>query len=280
MNANTRRCHNCYVALEAASRPPSPLRAAPSAPLGGSQLALAMPGLTPPALAEPPLAASLIAVHARPDEQLLAAGVRCRACESTVMPVTGWCSFCMEPLPPDVSPLPASVSAVNDFNDFDLNDFDFNDFDDFERGLSSREPGGQLIPGPWPDRPVGVTYATWRRRAVAASIDCAVFVPFLVALAFSTAIGLVLLVAAVAFSGWQMSALQGRTGQTIGKNRVGIFLVQESNLAPIGARRAALRQLAHGIDAALLGVGLLWPLWDGKHRTFADQLFGTVVVAG
>ncbi len=178
------------------------------------------------------------------------------------------------------------------------------DFEDFDPYSADSEPGGVVIIGPWPhslpephnlpeERPLdmgmdssevgpdfAVSYATWRQRALAALIDSAVFIPVAVAAAVSTTVALVLLALAVAVSAWQVCGLQGRTGQTIGKRRVGLSLVREADLNPIGARRAALRQLAHGIDAALLGVGFLWPLWDAKHQTFADQIFSTVVVAG
>jgi uncharacterized RDD family membrane protein YckC len=229
-------------------------------------------------------------------------GVRCPACETTVMPVTGWCSYCMEPLPHDGSSNPADSLSEWTFEDSEDSE-DVEDFDDFQ----SEEAGGQIIVGPWPDRPpavaappadipatdpaagptaatpleelpIAVRYASWGRRAMATLIDSSVFVPALVALTFSPAFGLGLLLAATAFSAWQMCSLQGRTGQTWGKKWVGILLVQESTLGPIGTRRAALRLLAHGIDAALLGVGYLWPLWDPKCQTFADQLFTTVVL--
>ncbi len=292
VNLNSRRCPNCYVALRAASRAPSPLRAAPSATPVDGQLALA-----PQVIAE----------------EHLPIAVRCPACETTVMPFTGWCSYCMEPLPLD-----SSASGEGDDTGWD--------FEDFEPEWEEEGPDAQIIAGPWPpltptpdpDPDVAITaspvaavpssavatscavatdtataappttsataaagspsYATWQQRAVAVLIDSTVFAPALAALAFNATIALVLLVLASAFSVWQLSVLQGRTGQTIGKNRIGIFLVHESDLAPVGYRQAALRQLAHGIDITLLGVGYLWPLWDAKRQTFADQLFATVVV--
>jgi RDD family len=187
-----------------------------------------------------------------------------------VIPLTGWCSYCMDPLPVD-----SGIGA----GEWEPGDCDLGPDHDPEPEV----PGGRVIAGPWPDRPVGSRYATWRQRAVATLIDASVFVPALVALSFAgtgvgAVIGVVLLLAAIAFSGWQLWH-QGRTGQTIGKSQVGIFLVGEADLAPIGPRRAFLRQLAHAIDATLFGVGYLWPVWDAKHQTFADQLFATVVIA-
>jgi uncharacterized RDD family membrane protein YckC len=146
-----------------------------------------------------------------------------------------------------------------------------------DRGTEA--PGAQIITGPWPERSHLVTHASWRQRVAATLIDGSVFVPALVMLALIPVLGLILLAAAAAFSVWQTCCRQGQTGQTIGKRRVGIFLVDETTLAPIGARKATLRQLAHTVDATLLGLGYLWPLWDPRRQTFADQWLGTVVAA-
>ena len=332
VNADTRRCPNCYVALGAATRAPSPLRAAPSPALGSDQASSA-PAQVPPTttkvaqgtlIAVSTDGASVTDVARFTEHRDIAAAaevrsrsdagspsdvrspsvVRCPACETTVLPVTGWCSYCMEPLPIDGSSSDASTLAEWDFEDFEME-------------LPDETPSAQVIVGPWPDQPHQphqldqpvqyvepvrldqpvqpvqpvqpaepepdqsnvVTLASWRQRALAALIDAAVFLPAAIALVFSTTIGLVLLVAAVAVTAWQVCHLQGRSGQTIGKNRVGIFVVGEASLAPIGVRRSGLRQLAHGIDAALFGLGYLWPLWDTKRQTFADQLFSTIVLS-
>ena len=37
------------------------------------------------------------------------------------------------------------------------------------------------------------------------------------------------------------------------------------------------RDLAHLLDTVALFVGWLWPLWDRRHRTFADLLVRTEV---
>lgn len=71
---------------------------------------------------------------------------------------------------------------------------------------------------------------------------------------------------------------QGRTGQTLGKHRVGIKVVREQDGAVPGRPRSVLRQLAHVLDSLPLLVGWLWPLWDEKHQTFADKVCRTVVV--
>jgi uncharacterized RDD family membrane protein YckC len=175
--------------------------------------------------------------------------------------------------PATSSPPAARFSAPWGFDDL-------GQFDGFGPDDVTEATDAQIIAGPWPAVEHTIKHATWGRRAAAALIDGSVFLPSVVVLAVRPLIGVILVLVALAFSVWQACDLQGRTGQTIGKHRVGIFLVAESTLTPIGARRSALRQLAHGFDAALLGVGYLWPLWDSKHQTFADQLFSTVVVVG
>lgn len=76
---------------------------------------------------------------------------------------------------------------------------------------------------------------------------------------------------------WNRWVLQGRTGQSVGKRLLGIRLVGEATMAPVGTARAFLRELCHILDAYSL-VGYLWPLWDARRRTFADMVVHTVVV--
>ena len=65
--------------------------------------------------------------------------------------------------------------------------------------------------------------------------------------------------------------------QSLGKRVTNIKLIGEETYAPIGARNAFLRDLVHILDA-LTVVGYLWPLWDDKRQTFADQIMKTVVM--
>lgn len=47
--------------------------------------------------------------------------------------------------------------------------------------------------------------------------------------------------------------------------------------APVSSGRAGLRNLAHVVDVATLGIGFLWPLCDLNGQTFADRIMGTRV---
>ncbi len=270
VKASTRRCPSCYVALEGATRAPSPLRAAPSA------MPVATAAATPATLATtvPPAAAARPTGAGMKQVGMKQVGIRCPACETTVLPVAGWCPHCLDPLPVAVN-ANATASQAPPRAGWDLDNFE--DFELFGADGPGGAPVAPIIARLWPDRSDGLALATWRQRAVASVIDAGAFMPSLAALAFSTGIALVLLVAAMAFTVWQTCFFQGRTGQTLGKRRVGIFLVDEVTRRPIGARRSLWRQLAHGIDGALLGLGYLWPLWNPRRQTFADQLAGTIV---
>jgi len=66
------------------------------------------------------------------------------------------------------------------------------------------------------------------------------------------------------------------TGWSLGRALFGIA-VRTRDGAPPGLLRLVGRELAHLLDTAALFVGWLWPLWDRRHRTFADLLLRTEV---
>lgn len=49
---------------------------------------------------------------------------------------------------------------------------------------------------------------------------------------------------------------------------------------PVGVGRCIGRETAHLLDAALLCLGYLWPLWDERAQTFADKIVRSVVIRG
>jgi Mce-associated membrane protein len=67
------------------------------------------------------------------------------------------------------------------------------------------------------------------------------------------------------------------TGWSLGRAalRVSVVSSRDASAAPLGARRLLVRELAHLLDTASVFVGWLWPLWDGRGRTFADLVAGT-----
>lgn len=78
---------------------------------------------------------------------------------------------------------------------------------------------------------------------------------------------------------WNHGYLQGRTGASLGKRCLGLTLVDQHTLQPVGMGRSLLRALAHVLDSWSF-VGYLWPLWDERRQTFADKIVGTVVTEG
>ena len=90
-------------------------------------------------------------------------------------------------------------------------------------------------------------------------------------------IGLGVLIAGLGWNAYNRWIIAGRTGQSLGKRTTKIRLIGEQTKAPIGAKNAFIRDLVHILDALTL-VGYLWPLWDDRKQTFADQIMRTIVV--
>lgn len=70
-------------------------------------------------------------------------------------------------------------------------------------------------------------------------------------------------------------ALPAFTGWSLGRSVFGIRVV--SSAGDAGLVRLLLRDVAHLLDTLAVFVGWLWPLWDSRHRTFADLLTRTEV---
>jgi uncharacterized RDD family membrane protein YckC len=153
-----------------------------------------------------------------------------------------------------------------------------------------------------------LTYASWPRRAAAFVLDAlpvVVLATLAVALMYATrnrlcdgdvsardlgaqcgsavspwgVIGFVIAwLAVIGYGVWNFGYRQGRTGSSIGKSAMGLAVVDAESTQPIGFGRSVVRQFAHVLDVFSVGLGYLWPLWDGKRQTFADKLASTVCV--
>ena len=66
------------------------------------------------------------------------------------------------------------------------------------------------------------------------------------------------------------------TGWSLGRALLGIAVVRRGGDRP-GPWLLLARDVAHLLDTAALCIGWLWPLWDSRHRTFADLLLRTEV---
>lgn len=84
--------------------------------------------------------------------------------------------------------------------------------------------------------------------------------------------------AGIAFAVWNWGFKQGTTGSSIGKGVLGLSVLGEATGQPIGFGPSVLRQIAHFLDAIILYIGFLLPLFTPKRQTIADMLLKTVVV--
>lgn len=157
--------------------------------------------------------------------------------------------------------------------------------------------GGPAAPQP------SSTYAEWGDRVIATLWDFVYMLPPMVGIALgavTTVIGAVLLgddrasgpavltagiAVTMAAVVWHVVRFirnsflrQGRTGQTWGKARTGIWVLQEAGGTPPGAWSCVGRWLLHGIINQAVYLDYLWPLWDEKNQTLTDKILSTVVV--
>ncbi|MGB5111153.1 MAG: RDD family protein [Mycobacterium sp.] len=133
---------------------------------------------------------------------------------------------------------------------------------------------------------VAAVPASWGARAGALGID----VPFGVALIVTLALlawtaplmgwlwwvyVVVAVLAGVAMmvNRWVLPTI---TGWTVGRAVTGIRVLRRDGAAA-GTGRLLARDIAHLLDTAAVFLGWLWPLWDRRHRTFADLLLRTEV---
>jgi uncharacterized RDD family membrane protein YckC len=175
-----------------------------------------------------------------------------------------------------------------------------------EYGLPDQGAYGSPVPGAYAqgpgyggDRPgyyMGHKLANWFQRVGAFLIDqLLLFIPAAIGAAIlalaiyrnpsgsATLIAFIFFLVAfgVAFGGYIYNRWirQGRTGQSWGKQVLGLKLLRMDNGQPIGGGLAFVRDIAHILDGLPCYIGYLWPLWDSRRQTFADMVINTVVIA-
>jgi uncharacterized RDD family membrane protein YckC len=130
-------------------------------------------------------------------------------------------------------------------------------------------------------------YASWLQRVGGFLIDLLVMaVPGLVLVFLGVAIGhgfgvfLVFLgyLLWLVIGLWNLVFRQGRTGQSIGKQQLGLKLIRERDSEVLGAGFCFVRNLANILNSIACYIGYLWPLWDDKRQTFADKVCSTIVI--
>lgn len=82
---------------------------------------------------------------------------------------------------------------------------------------------------------------------------------------------------------WNKVFREGRTGQSIGKSKSSISLVDATTGQPLGAGRAFLRELIAYLLASVTGgiywiIDYLFPLWDSRKQRLTDKIISSVVV--
>ena len=72
----------------------------------------------------------------------------------------------------------------------------------------------------------------------------------------------------------------GRTGQSVGKKVIGLYLLDDKTGQPIGAGMCFLRELVQSLVNQIFYLGWLWMLWDADKQTLGDKaVHSNVVVA-
>lgn len=71
---------------------------------------------------------------------------------------------------------------------------------------------------------------------------------------------------------------EGRTGQSYGKHLLGIATVGADSGRPIGSWPVVGRTLVKGLGFYVLGLGVLWSLWDDRRQGWQDKAVNSVVI--
>jgi uncharacterized RDD family membrane protein YckC len=72
--------------------------------------------------------------------------------------------------------------------------------------------------------------------------------------------------------------MTGTTGQTPGRQVVGVKILREADGQPLGPVQGIVRSILHILDALPILLGFFWPLWDPKNQTFADKIIKSVAI--
>jgi len=135
--------------------------------------------------------------------------------------------------------------------------------------------------------------AGWGSRVGASLLDSLialvpVFVGFIAALAISgdmesmsgggSAVLTISYLACIGIQLWNRVFKQGRTGQSIGKQVVGLKIVNAETGQLIGMGSNFGREVCAVIFNYICFLNVLWPLWDDKHQTWHDKVVSDIVI--
>ena len=77
---------------------------------------------------------------------------------------------------------------------------------------------------------------------------------------------------------WNRIFKMGRTGQSVGKKVIGLYLLDDKTGQPIGAGMCFVRELLQGLINQVFYLGWLWMLWDADKQTLGDKAVHSSVV--
>ncbi len=77
---------------------------------------------------------------------------------------------------------------------------------------------------------------------------------------------------------WNLGWRQGHTGQSLGKQAMGIEVVRVADGSHLGAGTGVLRAVMAGLVSGFCLVGYLWPLWHGRQQTWHDLIVDSLVI--
>ncbi|MFL6078468.1 MAG: RDD family protein [Ornithinibacter sp.] len=83
---------------------------------------------------------------------------------------------------------------------------------------------------------------------------------------------------AIAISIWNRVFKMGRTGQSVGKKVIGLYLLDDKTGQPVGAGMTFLREIVNGLVNQVVYIGWLWMLWDADKQTLGDKSVHSSVV--
>lgn len=169
----------------------------------------------------------------------------------------------------------------------------YQQYEQYPDPTSSGQPGGYgNLPSAGPEPKewrfgymAQAKLASWPSRLGSGAID---YVPLVLIIQLfgsmhAAALGWILGIALLLLNSVYM---QGMTGQSLGKRILGSRLVSavesgpwEFTLVYPGPARAFGRELAHIVDVIPFYLGFVRPLWQRQHRTCADSIAKTVVLA-
>ena len=142
-----------------------------------------------------------------------------------------------------------------------------------------------------------MTTANYGKRVIAVFLDWlyAVVPPvtfFIIGLIMvlaetATALGILLMIAGSI--GWLVLSIQnkifreGKTGQSFGKARMNISLIDSSSGQPLGAGRCFLREFVFSLLSSVTAgifwiIDYLWPLWDKDGERLMDKIMTSRVI--